>query len=317
MAYFQNLFSFSTDKGVTIPDTLAIKAEWERVFVEIFGADVDLNPSTHIGRIIEALTFFCVDVLGVNAQNANSISPSNASGNWLDMIGAIFGVIRLEGESDTKYRERLRNSQSRGMGYVQSIWNAVGAVDGVTSVCVLENGYADPMVVPNIDNGIALDPHSIFVCVSGGDDEKIARAIYSTKSAGCAYHISNIGTSVDVTIEDAATNSSTPVRFYRPVRRYVKVNANIRGDVYTGSDIVGDTKNAIIAYINAHDSNASITPGDLITAIGAYGAGIICTSLTIDTSDDNETWAFNVPLLVIRPYQYISVESEDISVGVL
>lgn len=315
MAYFENLFSFSSDKGIVIPDTLEVKAEVERTFKEILGANLDISPSTPAGRMIEALTMLFVNILGVNAQNANSLNPDSAVGNWLDMIGGLFGTIRLDGESDDDYRVRIRNSQSRGMGYVQSIWNAVGQVDGVTSVCVLENGYADPLVTPSGDNGIAIDPHSVFVCVNGGDDEAVARAIYSTKSAGCAYHISDVATPVDVTIADADTGTETPVRFYRPTERFARFTATVRSDAYTGTDIIGDTKSAIVAYMDKHDSNDVVTMGDVITAIGAAGLGIVCTELTIETSEDSETWV-EADKIVLRPYQFVSVTNDNITVVV-
>jgi hypothetical protein len=318
MAYFENLYSFSTSKGIVIPDTGAVKLEVERTFKENLGANLDVSQYTPAGRMIEALTVLFVNILGVNAQNANSLNPNRANGTWLDAIGMLFGIVRLTGESDYLYRNRILNSHSRGSGYVQSIWNAVGNVDGVTSVCVLENGFADPLVLPDADNGIAIDPHSIFVCVNGGNDEDVARAIYSTKSAGCAYHNETAlppENKVSVILTDEPTNTATQVIFYRPIRRYVRFFATIRSDAYTGVDIIGDTKRVISEFMSKHDANSVVTKADLITAIGGAGLGLVCTNMVIEVSENGDIWF--VPdgeQLTLRPYQFVIVSEESTEV---
>lgn len=328
MAYFDDLFTYDTSKGFIIPDTGEVKAKIENAFKQIFGGDFDLSPTTPMGRLVEALTMMFVNIIGVNASNAGGLDPDKAVGNWLNLIGSIFGINRLFGESDEEYRKRILSSQSRGSGFAQSIWNAVGNVNGVTALCVIENGLADPKVVlpnsktvvPDSSYGIAIDPHSVFVCVNGGNDLDIARAIFRSKSAGCAYHVETDPSAdpIDVSVADDTGVSST-VRFYRPTERFVRFAVSIRGDAYTGTDIVSDTKSVLTKYMANRDSNHFITKDDLITAIGSSGLGVVCLEVTIETSDDQGVDKVFSPVnqLVILPYQFVSVTNESTTVTVL
>lgn len=310
---YGQLFEYSSNGEVIIPDTQEVKSRVTEMFKFVFGDNFDTSESSPNGRLIEAFTVMFVNILGVIAQNADGLNPNLAVGNWLDAIGAIFGVSR-NGDSDEKYRIRIKSSQSRGKGFVQSIWNAISKVSGVTSVCVLENGHEDPYTFP--DTGFTIDPHSIFVCCNGGDNLAIAEAIYSSKSAGCGYHMSaNQGTAVDQTIEDAEQNYITTVRFYRPVLRNVRFSVTVRGDAYTGTDIVGDTKAIVSKYMSGRDANSKTTKADIIAAIGIAKLGIVCTDVVIEVENSNNVFE-SVDQLIVYPYQYISVTNSSINVTV-
>lgn len=317
---FGTLYNYVTKNGIVVPTTGSIKSKIESIFKSIFGNDLDVSAETPAGRFIEVLTLMFVNICGANASNANGLNPNEAVGVWLDNIGALFGIIRLEGESDAKFRSRILASQSRGFGYVQSIWNELSKIDTLTSICVLENGEADPSVLPNSVNGIAVDPHSIFVCVSGAgtneEDEAIARAIYSTKSAGCAYtDSSEYGTKVEKLITDAATGSQTLVRFYRPDQAYVDISVTVYGASYTGVDIKEDAKGAVLKYLREHNTNTNITENDINAAISLSGLGIVCTGVHLKRSADGEIYS-DVDSILLRPYEFINVEDTDVKVEV-
>lgn len=305
---FASLYDYATKNGIVIPATSDIRTKVENEFKTIFGADIDTTAETPIGRLIEAITFLFVDICGVNAQNANGINPSSATGAYLDNIAALFGVIRESGESDMKFRNRILKSQSRGIGYVRSIWNELSKVSTLTSICVLENGDADPCVI----NGLTIDPHSIFACVSGaGTNEEsalVAAALYATKAAGCAYHdADDCGTKVERTID------GTTVRFYRPTQKYVRFTVNVIGSAYTGEDIVGDTQTAILNYVKDHNTNSIITKSDVLAAVSLAGLGIVATSVTMECSDDNTVWV-PVDTLQLRPFEVVSPTDSNVEV---
>ena len=300
MSPFASLYDYATKNGIVIPATSDIRTKVENEFKTIFGADIDTTAETPIGRLIEAITFLFVDICGVNAQNANGINPSSATGAYLDNIAALFGVTRESGESDMKFRSRILKSQSRGIGYVRSIWNELSKVSTLTSICVLENGDADPRVI----NGLTIDPHSIFACVSGnGTNEEsalVAAALYATKAAGCAYHdADDCGTKVERTID------GTTVRFYRPTQKYIRFSVNVIGSSYTGEDIVGDTQAAILNYAKDHNTNVTITAADVLAAVSLAGLGIVATSVTMECSDNNAVWV-PVDALQLRPFEFIA-----------
>ena len=200
---FQNLYEYSTPGGVVIPQTSSVKSMVETAFDTVFGAEVSRDPTTPMGRFIEAITMLIVNVLGVNAQNANMLNPKYAVGNALDSIGAIFGIVRPLGMSDAEYRKMILNGQSRGRGFAESIERAVLEVEGVTSVVVLNNGLADPSVEPAGEPySILVEPHSVAISVrSNGSDttlNAVAAAIDGAISLGCGMECydPNIGTAV-------------------------------------------------------------------------------------------------------------------------
>lgn len=308
MSPFAPLYDYATKNGIVIPATSDIRTKVENEFKRIFGADIDTTAETPIGRLIEAITLLFVDICGVNAQNANGINPNSATGAYLDNIAALFGITRESGESDMKFRNRILKSQSRGIGYVKSIWNELSKVSTLTSICVLENGDADPCVI----NGLTIDPHSIFACVSGnGTNEEsalVAAALYATKAAGCAYHdADDCGTKVERTID------GTDVRFYRPTQKYVRFTVNVIGSAYTGEDIVGDTQTAILNYVKEHNTNSIITTSDVLAAVSLAGLGIVATGVTMECSDDDTTWV-PVDNLQLRPFEVVAPTASNVEV---
>lgn len=328
---FSNLFSYVTDKGIVVPDTSRVKGEVEDAFKEKWGANISTDPETLTGRLIEGITMLIVNVLGVNALNASSFNLSSAVGAWLDNIGALFGVERLAGETDALYRTRIVNSNSRGAGFAASIANAIGKVAGVTHVCVLDNGNADPAVLPyRASYGMAVNAHSVFIAVADGNAADIADAIYKTKSLGCAYHIPSTvgecGERVNVEITDDEDNAITTVTFYRPKIVLFKITANVLDDVYTGTDIETSVQDAMLSLFNGRTINTIITDGEIKAAIAQNAGGAICDSLAIqrwDTGKTNinevdegeATWG-DVDTITLRPYEYSAITASDITVNV-
>lgn len=312
MADFGKLYDYSTKNGVVIPQTSSVRATIEDAFKDIFGSDFSTEPYTANGMIIGMLTNLFVDVCGVNAQNMNSMNIEQAVGSFLDSLGAMWGIARLEGESDGEYRKRILASASRGSGFASSIANAIGNVSGVTKVVVLDNGNEDPAVLPVDATGtpyphsIAVDPHSVFISVLGGTASDIISAIAKTKSAGCGFtHNPGYGVS---------TNG-----YYVPTQRYLKISVDISAMAYTGADIVADTKAAIKSLIEDNSINATITKPMVTAAIASYGKNIICTGVKFtvsDTAQDLSSAYEDVEEVVVFPYKYISVPDNLISVSV-
>lgn len=325
MANFGNLYDYSTASGIVIPQTSDIKSSVEQAFKDIFGGDFSTDATTINGRLIEAITLLFVDVCGVNAQNANGANITQAVGSFLDSVGAMFGISRLVGESDNAYRKRILLSTSRSSGFAQSIMNAVGSVDGVTGVVVLDNGNEDPDLLPksnlgaSLSNSISVAAHSVFICVRGGTDEAVAQAIQSSKSAGCGYTTSeDYGTAITVTLTDSDTGTSFTARFYRPTQRYVAIDITVNGTAYTGDDIEADTQVAIQSLIDDNQMNSVITKADMISAVASVGKNIVAQDITIKVSDTDSTLATGseVEELVVMPYKFISSEDTTIDVTV-
>ena len=310
---FQNLYEYSTPEGVVIPQTSSVKSMVETAFDTVFGAEVSRDPTTPMGRFIEAITMLIVNVLGVNAQSANMLNPKYAVGNALDSIGAIFGIVRPLGMSDAEYRKMIMNGQSRGRGFAESIERAVLEVEGVNSVVVLNNGLADPSVEPAGEPySILVEPHSVAISVRSNGSEAtlnaVAAAIDGAISLGCGMECydPNIGTDVQKTV-----NGKT-ITFYVPDNEVSGLSyaLTIAPDGYAGDDIEGDTRGAVRAFLAQANVAGAFTHTELRDFVTDYGIGVICTSAMILKGGSA------VSGVLLNPRDYIDVNPKDSDIDV-
>lgn len=274
---FPDLYDYSSQTGVVIPQTSDIKQLIVDAFERIFGADISTSDETPMGRFIEALTMLFVNILGANAQNANFLNPQIALGNALDNLGAIFGIDRLLGEGDESFRARILSGQSRGRGFAESIVQALSQVSGVTSAVVLNNGNADPAMRPaNEAWSIHVAPHSVCVCVRGGADADIAEAIRKTISLGCGMTADDPNAGTETTIDG--------ITFYRPsndITSSLSFVASILPDGYNGEDMPADAESAMRSILSEYNRPCFIVASEIQKRITDFGIGIICTGVSI------------------------------------
>lgn len=122
---------------------------------------------------------------------------------WDEITNASDGVLGRDVESRAEFERRRWDSvQSNSTGSVGAVRGAVLAVPDLLDVYVTEN---DTDADTGPFDGVTLLAHSIYVCVAGGDNEAIARAIWSRKSGGCA-----MTGDTDVTFEDMTDPHGPP-----------------------------------------------------------------------------------------------------------
>ena len=69
--------------------------------------------------------------------------------------------------------------------------NALGSLEAIQAKLSSVDGVLDCVVLENFTNeyqtkyGIRIDPHSIAICIVGGEDGDIAEAIYRSQDLGC------------------------------------------------------------------------------------------------------------------------------------
>ena len=117
-----------------------------------------------------------------------------------------------------------------------------------------------------------------------------------------------------MTLTDVDTNTSFTAKFYRPTQRYVKIEVTVNGTAYTGSDIIADTKDAIVQLLNNNSMNATIEKSEIISEVASLGKNIVCTEQTLKVSDDDPTLetGTEVERIIVQPYKFISTgETEE------
>lgn len=146
-----------------------------------------------------------------------------------------------------RYASVALNSRSTA----SAIYARVLQIPDVVSCYVTQNRTSAVQVV----DGYSLKPHSIYVAVTGGDDDDIAHALYDTVSAGCDY---NGNTEVEIT--DPHTGALETVAFNRPAEMDVYLKVTLVTDTALTSQQVTSIKTAL--YNNFYGLDSSIILDD-------------------------------------------------------
>ena len=118
---------------------------------------------------------------------------------------AVVGTLE---ENRGQFELRRYSSVSlNSRGTAASVYARIMQLDDVIGCVVRENKTNQPKVI----DGVTLSPHSVYVCVLGGNDGSIANAMYRTVSAGCDTN----GTT-DYLVEDDTTGIKEMIHFQRP-----------------------------------------------------------------------------------------------------
>lgn len=144
---------------------------------------------------------------------------------WLSATNILDANIGRVRESDGDLRVRMLASSSANSSTVIGIYTAVGDVDGVTGLTVLENDTA-------IVDAVGIPPKSIFPIVDGGSDSDIAKAlIVGGVAGGIGYTDAGdipAATFVSAIYNDPITGQAYAATWARPndIQIYVEVNLN-------------------------------------------------------------------------------------------
>ncbi|ENN8378233.1 baseplate J/gp47 family protein [Providencia rettgeri] len=104
---------------------------------------------------------------------------------WETVHNPSNAVLGRDAESDLQSRRRRKQTLAKNTVSVgEAITSALYELEGVRSLAYRENYTDQPMMF----DGITLVPHSIYVCVEGGDKEAIARSLLRTKTLGAAFN---------------------------------------------------------------------------------------------------------------------------------
>ena len=271
----------SLNKSI-INDVLTITTDYTNSarLVEYFGLTL-----TKLGSPIrfECETLGAIDSpVGTITQLIDTISGFESAINDVPVS------VGNNADTDETLRQRWSTSlYNRGSANIQAVRSRVLDCIGVNKALVIEN------VGDTVDED-GLLPHSIEVIVSGGDNEDIANAIYSTKSGG----IQTNGTQV-VEIRDNLTSKTYPIHFNRPTNKpiYVKVDVYDYTEEVWSSDSVQLIKQAIVDY------GKQLSFGENVIIQRFYGPIYSSTQgigrLEVQMSTDGATYSTgNVPISI-------------------
>ncbi|MBO7688864.1 MAG: baseplate J/gp47 family protein [Kiritimatiellae bacterium] len=225
---------------------------------------------------------------------------------WTGVTNESAGILGADTESDDSLRDRVVASNDSGVGFVNSIRSEILAVDGVRSCVVYENSGSATTVM----NGVVVSPHSVYICVEGGNSDEIAEAIYRKKPAGCGMtgvkqgqaqeSITGISTTTNVAVTDATykddgTGASYAIRFYRPSTFKPRIDITVRRWSYAGTNLAADVQAAVVAYATGLDIGAEFTAFGIGMAVQTALPTIGIVSVKIDGADEIAVYGYQVP----------------------
>ena len=184
------------------------------------------------------VTFAAIEkgALVVNPNAVNQIITSVAGWDSVNNVSA--GVTGRTEETDAELRNRIVRSYAiNATGSVESLESNLAQLSGVIDVAVLEN-YTNSQITKY---GVDIDPHSVAICISGGEDADIASIIYARKDIGC-------GTTGDTEVRYVDSNHANTVYAYniiRPISTNFYIDIQFFGEPLN-SDLQDEIKQALI-----------------------------------------------------------------------
>lgn len=128
---------------------------------------------------------------------------------WDTVTNSAAGATGRDIEPDGELRNRMKESYAMNAnGTVANIQANLAQLDGVLDCIVLEN-FTN---LKQTQYELELEPHSIAVCIVGGEDADIARVIFERKSGGCGTN----GDTEVTYIDTEHFNASYTYKIVRP-----------------------------------------------------------------------------------------------------
>lgn len=161
-------YKYITDSGVIVPDTSVLQAEVQADFKAVFGSDLNVDPRTPQGALINLITLARSFTLTNNAQMANQINPNLAVGVLFDAIYALTG-----GERTIAQRTTVTATLTGIPGTVvpsnsQAQETANNAIFSLVSDVTLDSfGNGTGTFQANIPGAISVSANTLTVIVTG------------------------------------------------------------------------------------------------------------------------------------------------------
>ena len=214
---------------------------------------------------------------------------------WDSVTNADSGALGREREPDGEYLSRITESYAiNALGSLVAIQSNLSEVDGVLDCVVLENFTNEY----ETKFGIRIEPHSIAVCIVGGDDDEIAETIYRRKDLGC-------GTTGNYTVTHIATDhfgATYNYRITRPTSEDFKIRVTFGAEVINPFE--GDAiKAALVSDFAGEGSNSRVKLATSVYASRFYGvvvpkSSIPVRKIEIQMGDSGWTDAIEIPATV-------------------
>jgi hypothetical protein len=270
--------TFTTDPDVTgAPGTIipaGSKAETAEGDVFITTANVTIPPGGTISaNFVSQETGEIPCAIGA----LNIISIGGVIG-WETVNNTVSATLGQDQQSDPATRVFRNDTIAlQGISVPDAIISGVGALDGVKSLTFRENVESFSQTI----DGVLMIAHSIYVCVSGGDDNDIALELLEKKTMGAAYN-----GAVVVNVQDPESLQFSDVKFDRPAEIQIWIRVTIKPTTISNPEQV--IIDAVLKYANGEIEGekgfvvgGDVSPYEISGAINIETVGIIVTNVEL------------------------------------
>jgi hypothetical protein len=170
-------------------------------------------------------------------------------------------------------------------------------------------GYTNGTELLGANQGIAMVPHSIFVCVNGGTDLDVAAALLENKSLGCAWNGNET-----VEVIEPVSQQVYPVQFSRPVAVPILIRVTITaGDPASIKQAILDYAIGEVEGESGFVVGSDVSPFELASAIGTLYPGTFMTKVEVSYDDPvsytTDTLAISIDEIATTDIDSITVVS--------
>lgn len=206
---------------------------------------------------------------------------------WETVHNPSNAVLGRDAESDLQSRRRRKQTLAKNTVSVgEAITSALYELEGVRSLAYRENYTDQPMMF----DGITLVPHSIYVCVEGGDKEAIARSLLRTKTLGAAFNGSE-----EVEVLETISGQIYPVKFDRAKEIVLFCRVTVKKATVDAQTIIPA---AVESWANGDIDGEGglvvgrdVSPFEISAGINAVEPRLFITRVELST--DGKAWSSN------------------------
>ncbi|NML93812.1 baseplate J/gp47 family protein [Novosphingobium olei] len=266
--------------GTVIPDAALAQATDGRLYQSLGAVTIPSGGTVSID-------FASVDVGPIECAPGTLTRIYRVVPGWDAITNPSAGVPGRNIETATEFEARRAGSvAANAAGSLPAVKGAVLAVDGVSDAYVTENATGSAVTI----GGVSIAARSIYVCVSGGTDADVAKAIWSKKPPGCA-----MTGSTSVTVTDTSEGYSPPypsytVKLQRPTPKPIYFAVALADNGQVPADAEAQIRAAIAAAFAGQDGGPRARIGGkvyalrFVSAVAGLGTWAQVVSLQIGTT---------------------------------
>lgn len=241
--------------------------------------------------------------LGIGELNNIVASSTTGIVGWETITNPAIADLGAERESDTDFRNRILEGIFNGSALFGNYSSAVYSVNGVKDVYAYDNPWG---VSRQLDD-ITIPPHSVYVCVDGGNSEDIAYALYEIKSAGAGW-----AGNTTVQVIDKEFNTKNTVTYQIPDEIGIKFIISATSVVNSNANLTEQIQNTIINYANGNYAEQGYRKLGIRALISPFTIASLLNSQIQGININN----VQVGLINPTPHAVISIVKASVNSGI-